>query len=643
MDITRHKLLNPPILKFISIISIIYFIYYLWWRAAFTLNPDFPLFSWLLWLAEAFGVFSYFLFAYFSHNIAPCVTHTPPGKGLNVDIFVPTYNEDEEILEATLIGCNKISYPHKTFVLDDGNRSFVKQLSDRMGCQYIARPSNEHAKAGNINYALNQTDGEFIVVLDADMVPQPEYLDRTLCYFKDKDLALVQLPQEFYNWDSIQHTSNKTPWHEQSLFFRVIQPGKNYTNSAFWCGSPSVIRRKALSDIGGVATETITEDIHTTVRLHALGWKTLFVNEPLAFGIAPQTITAFLIQRLRWAQGTMQLYRSKESPLWIPGLSFKQRLSYFSSFLAYLESFQKFIFISIPFLILGFDIFPMRISFDSFLLHWIPYFLLNIAANQLGGRGVFNYFETEKFNLLKTVIFIQSTITLFIKRPIKFLVTPKTVKPSVMREEMQSLRIYMIIFGTLLGSLIFGIYKLLGHFQDPISMEGFFVALFWSGYNSMVIFFALREIFRKKHHRKQYRFPVKTDGVIYSLESPGDHAKIKLIDLSTRGCGFLVDEKLPDNTNNLTVKIFPKGFISITLPVEEVVFQRLQSSGNFLVGSLLSKVAGDQRDHLFEYLFVHLPSTGVDSVYKILEWDPIHQLKDIFKYIFRVASVPPKA
>jgi len=86
--------------------------------------------------------------------------------------------------------------------------------------------------------------------------------------------------------------------------------------------------------VGGVATENITEDIHTSVRLHSRGWSSLFVNEPLAYGIAPQTIQSFLLLRLRWARGAMQLYRGGQSLLWIPGLSLSQRVSYLSSFLA---------------------------------------------------------------------------------------------------------------------------------------------------------------------------------------------------------------------------------------------------------------------------------------------------------------------
>lgn len=630
----KQKVYNPPILKFISVVSIAYLLYYLWWRATATLNPDFPFFSWVLWLAEAFGVFSYILFAWFTSDITPVTPYKSPRQGIKADIFIPTYNEDLDILEATLIGCRKVRYPHKTYILDDGDRPLVKELATRLGAYYIARPIHDHAKAGNINYALLHTDGDFIAILDADMVPQPEYLDRTLAYFENEKLALIQLPQEFYNQDSIQHASNTPIWHEQSLFFRVIQPGKNYSDSAFWCGSPSIIRRKALEDIGGVATETITEDIHSSVRLHSRGWKTLYLNEPLAYGIAPQTIQAFLLQRLRWAQGTMQLYRSKESPLWIPGLSWKQRLSYLSSFLAYFEAFQKFALITVPILILGFDVFPMRVGVLPFLLRWVPYFALNILANQLGGRGVFQYFKTEKYNILKMIVFIESTITLINKKPLKFKVTPKTVDDTVYEQERKSLRWYMAIFGSLVGSMIYALIKLFAPHSHAITLDAFVIAFFWGTYNAYVIFSALLEVFTKKHERKQYRFPVNIQGGVFSEEGNLPYMKAQVVDLSITGAGFLVNQKIPIEAKDLMLKIHPTGFKDILIPIEKLHYQRGHTSGKLFFGSSFSAGLGPQREQLFEYLFVYLPRVDGHALYHVNEWNPALWFQNIFQRIF---------
>ncbi|NPV78459.1 MAG: glycosyltransferase [Anaerolineae bacterium] len=624
MNTKKPKSFNPPLLKIVSIITTLYFVYYLWWRATATLNPSFPFFSWALWLTEAFGVITYILFAWLTKNIGPIVPHKKPAPGISVDIYVPTFNEDVEILEATLIGCRKVRYPHTTYVLDDGNRPVIQALANRLGCRYIARPTHEHAKAGNINHALQQTDGEYIVILDADMVPQPDFLHRTLGYFEDEKLALIQLPQEFYNQDSIQHASNQTSWHEQSLFFRVIQPGKNYTNSAFWCGSPSVVRRKALFEVGGVATETITEDIHTTVRLHSRGWKTLFVNEPLAFGIAPQTIRAFLLQRLRWAQGTMQLYRSKESPLWVPGLSLRQRASYLSSFLAYFEAFQKIILILMPILIIGLNIFPMEVSITSFAIHWIPYFTLNIFANQLGGRGVFHYFKTEKFNILKSIIFIQASFTLVSKKPLKFQVTPKALEENVYRQERRSMRWFIALFGILVGCMSFALIRMVTPNFEILFWDVYAIALFWAGYNTYVISLALKEVLTKKHERLQYRFPIHARGKLSCITPRPMTIKVLVSDLSISGVGFDANEWFPEEANDLELTIYPKDFSKVTIPISKVFMRGTNSPGLMRFGAVLSEDLGPQRALLFEYLFVHLPRSNAQTLYQVNEWNPFH-------------------
>jgi cellulose synthase (UDP-forming) len=590
-------------------LSIAYFLYYLWWRATSTLNPSALVFSWILLLAEAFGVLSYILFSWMTQDISPNRTYKPPRSGLKVDIFIPTYNENIEILEATMVGCRKIKYPHRTYILDDGKREEVKQLAALLGCIYLSRPTNEHAKAGNINYALPRTAGEFIVVLDADMVPQPDFLDRTLGYFEDEKLAFIQMPQEFYNQDSIQHDPEQKHWHEQSLFFRVIQPGKNHSNSAFWCGSPSIVRRKALEEVGGVATETITEDIHTSVRFHSRGWSSFFLNEVLAFGIAPQTIKSFLVQRLRWAQGTMQLYRSSESPLWIGGLSIRQRLSYLSSFLAYFESFQKFILIMMPVFIIMFHMFPMRVSVLAFLLRWAPYFALSILANQIEGRGYFRYLQTEKYNILKMAVFIQSTLTLFHTGSLKFKVTPKSVDDSVYKEERRTLRVYMVILGAITGAILYGLFQTIFQPATTLEKEAYLIAIFWASYNAMLIFIGIHEVLGKSHERKQYRFPVNLTGELHHAGYVGDVLKVQVENLSITGASLILGHKyIADNNSRFLLHMYTAGRKLIVLEIGKIHRQVKDAEGCVHVGISFVDKKDFYRERLFEYLFVEVPA-----------------------------------
>jgi cellulose synthase (UDP-forming) len=578
------------------------------------MNPEAPFFSWILLAAEAFGVLNYLLFAWITNKVEPTRAYRVPRAALSVDVYIPTYNEDIDILEATISGAVGIRYPHKTYVLDDGRRPQVNALARRLGAIYLTRENNMNHKAGNINHALGKTKGEFIAILDADMVPQPDYLDRTLGYFEDRQLAFVQLPQEFYNQDSIQHDPRRAQWHEQTLFFRVIQPGKNYSNSAFWTGSPSVVRRKALEEVGGVASETITEDIHTSVRLHSKGWKSYFLNEVLAYGIAPHTVHAFLLQRLRWAQGTMQLYRSKDNPLLIPGLTISQRVSYLASFLAYAEAIQKMLLILTPTIIILLQIFPMNVNGVEFTLRWLPYFGLTILANKMAGRGYFNWFQTEKYNLLKTITFLQSFPMLIWPKTLAFKVTPKTVDDQVSAKERASMRGYMALFGVIVGVSFAGITRLMTGLPANLEPTHYGIAIVWAVFNAGIILLGMRDVLTKRHLRKDYRFPFKSPAFVYS-NSEKSLLSVSLENISFHGVGFVVTDKADIPRDKLDLYLPTPSKQYLLLPLEGVKVRR-SSAGKRRVGAIIGELTKADHIGLVEMLFVTLPSLLPDRGYQ---------------------------
>ncbi len=600
----HHK---PAYLQVISVLAVGYLVYYLWWRVTSSLNPDAPFFSWILVLAEAFGACSYALFAWMTRDISPTRRHKPAPAGLAVDILVPTYDEHLDVLEATLVGCNQVSYPHRTYILDDGCRPEVRALANRLGCEYLTRDSNAHAKAGNLNAGLARTQGEFVVVLDADMVPQRDLLDRTLGYFEDGRLAVIQLPQEFYNRDSIQHYRREPTWHEQALFFRIIQPGKNRSNSAFWCGSPSVIRRRALEDVGGVATATITEDIHTSVRWHSRGWSSYYLNEPLAFGIAPQTIRAFLIQRLRWATGTMQLYGSRESPLWIRGLTIRQRLSYFASFMAYFESFQKLILLATPAVIIVLGVFPMRVNFWDFVVRWVPYFAISLIANVVAGRGHFRYFQTEKYNMLKMVVFIQAILTVFTRRRQRFTVTPKSVGPNVYALETRSLSAYLVIYAILTATVIYGLLKINSWQTSSLGVEALIITLTWALYNAFTLLGGLSDVLSRPHERQQYRFIVNLNAELDRRGISPLPPQVQLRDISIGGVGLWAQPGSTQMDLPSSITFFSAHGKLIRLPIVQAHTQAVAPGKPALIGASIVDPSPDDRDTLFEFLYVDLP------------------------------------
>ncbi|MEO8629005.1 MAG: cellulose synthase catalytic subunit, partial [Betaproteobacteria bacterium] len=240
------------------IVYVVVAVWYLAWRPS-TFNPQAMTFSVILYAAEVFGFVSSLMHIMMVWRLTVREAPVAP-LGLTVDVFVTTYNEPVAMLRRTLIAATRMDYPHSTWILDDGNRPEMKALADSLGCRYVARTDNRDAKAGNLNNAMRHSLAEFIAVFDADHAPARDFLRHSLGYFRDANVAFVQTPQDFYNLDSYQH--RRTPkrrlvWTEQSLFFRVIQRGKDYWNAAFFCGSCAVLRRRALDEVNGFATGTV--------------------------------------------------------------------------------------------------------------------------------------------------------------------------------------------------------------------------------------------------------------------------------------------------------------------------------------------------------------------------------------------------
>ncbi|MDA1002187.1 MAG: glycosyltransferase [Chloroflexi bacterium] len=325
---------------------------------------------------------------------------------------------------ATIAAAVAVRYPHVTYVLDDGNREWVQALCERFGAEYVRREEHVHAKAGNLNHALLKTRGEFVCVIDADFIAAPEYIDELIGYFSDPEVAIVQGPQDFYNRDSFQHTKAGDPWHEQTMFYEVIQPGKNHLDSAFWCGSPSMLRRDALLGLGGVATETVTEDLHTSLRLHQRGWRVIYHARPVAFGLAPDDYTSFITQPQRWALGTMQVIRREWNKR---GLSLTQRLSYLGSTATYFDAYRNLALLTVLPVVLATGRVPLVGGLPVFLA-WGAFFASMTAANVALGRGRVRALGTQMFDLMKMFAFAVAALTLVIPRPVRFHVTRKVAR-----------------------------------------------------------------------------------------------------------------------------------------------------------------------------------------------------------------------
>ncbi|MGH8047099.1 MAG: glycosyltransferase, partial [Chthoniobacterales bacterium] len=315
---------------------------YIFWRT-FTTLTYYDLVSFtcaiMLYLAEMYGFIVYGLSIFV--NIDP-LDRKPESLPENeeewptVDVLIPTYNEEKEILEITLLACLALDYPKSklnVYLCDDGGtdqrcnqsdpvrsaqardrRRMLKELCEASGAHYVTRARNVHAKAGNLNNAMEHSSGELIAIFDADHVPTVDFLKNTTAPFlRDPKMFLVQTPHFFTNPDPIE--KNLKTWRrmpsENEMFYKVIQKGLDFWNAAFFCGSAAVMRRSCLQKVGGIVGETITEDAETALTLHALGYNSAYIDRPMVSGLSPETLGAFITQRIRWAQGMIQIFLLK--------------------------------------------------------------------------------------------------------------------------------------------------------------------------------------------------------------------------------------------------------------------------------------------------------------------------------------------
>jgi cellulose synthase (UDP-forming) len=567
------------LLRLLVLVTAILGINYVAWRWFFSLNWDAWWIAVPLVIAETYSLVDSLLFGLTMWRVKQRGEPDPPPEGATVDVFITTYNEPLELVQKTALAAQAITHPHRTWLLDDGGRPELGAWAEAHDIGWIRRSDDwvdrpRHAKAGNINNALMATDGEFLLILDADQVPEPAILDRTLGYFRDEKVALVQTPQVFVNVPDHDPLGSQAP-----LFYGPIQQGKDGWNAAFFCGSNAVIRREALMQLGvsryvgeveiavnralrtskavlakavkqlspadehlrssldlvaydigraqrelrrgeaiadvtfrfqqrvdaisrglvesdlsalradlaeieglsdsldgpggglpavdtaaldrmsqrdwsplgaletvrtligsidvdrgheaqpvmPLATISVTEDMATCMRLHTMGWRSVYHHETLALGLAPEDLGTMLTQRLRWAQGTVQVM-FRENPLTQRGLTLAQRLMYWSTMWSYLSGFAALVYIAAPIVYLTVGILPVDSLGRDFFSRLIPFLVVNQLLFFVVGRGARTW-RGQQYSLALFPVWIKSFTSafgnVFLGRDLDFAVTPK--------------------------------------------------------------------------------------------------------------------------------------------------------------------------------------------------------------------------
>lgn len=563
-------------IRILALLSVLLGVNYVAWRWLESVN-------WSAWwiavplvIAETYSLIDTFLFCLtmWRAKERPAPVSEPRGT---VDVFITTYDEPIELVMTTARAAQRIAYPHTTWILDDGSRPELEAAARDAGVSYLTRPDDwtgkpRHAKAGNLNSALFQTDGEFLLILDADQIPDPLILHRTLGYFADDhEVAVVQTPQWFMNVDEADPLGAQAP-----LFYGPIQQGKDGWNAAFFCGSNAVLRREALmrlgiigyvrevtdsaaralrasetmieaevraaadpnltrefsalqivirqgrrdlaagvavaevadrvrsavddasrilvaQDLAGIradlaelgalpiehdaeldaivvdeaglatlaasdlspitaldavralldalrldrgdeaqpilpmATISVTEDMATAMQLHSQGWRSVYQHEILAKGLAPEDLRTMLTQRLRWAQGTLQVML-RDNPLVKRGLSVGQRLMYFATMWSYLSGFAAVVYLTAPVVYLVFGVLPVTAWSVDFFVRFLPYFIVNQVLFLVVAKGVRTW-RGQQYSLALFPVWIRACWTAFanvvLGRPLSFAVTRK--------------------------------------------------------------------------------------------------------------------------------------------------------------------------------------------------------------------------
>ncbi len=516
---------------------------YLFWRVTHTLDmvPGLEmLLAWALLAAEMYAWIILMLgFVQTAYPLKRERVELPQDRDLwpHVDVFIPTYCEPMDIVKPTVLAARGMDWPHDKLhvhLLDDGDRTEFRQFAQSLAIGYQGRRNGEYAKAGNLNAALANTFGEFILVLDCDHVPVKSFL--TVCMgnlLADPNCALVQTPHHFFSPDPIERnlgTYHRVP-SEGHLFYGLIQKGNDLWNASFFCGSCGVLRRSALEDVGGFATETVTEDVHTSLRLHRKGYSSCYIAVPQAAGLATENLAAHIRQRHRWARGMASVFRI-DNPLLGRGLSLAQRLCYLGAMLHFFHGLPRLVFLTAPlaYLFMGWNLFSAPALL--IVVYALPYLAVASLTNaRIQSRFRHSFWSEVYETLLAWRLSMAAYGSLFKLGSDSFNVTVKGERVEKTHFDWHITLQYLFLIAANLAGVAFGIWHV--YIWPEAEVGATVLNLLWVSANLVVLGAAVGVAEEASQVRKAPRVLAR---VAVMLRSPdGELLRGHTLDYSSRG------------------------------------------------------------------------------------------------------------
>ncbi|MGL4431006.1 MAG: UDP-forming cellulose synthase catalytic subunit [Silvania sp.] len=569
---------NHRISIIMMVVAVLMSTRYIWFRATQTLHFNSEIEAILgigLFIAELY-IWVTILLSYLQ-NLYPLQRKIVPlpedmSTWPTVDIYIPSYNESLDVVRDTVLAAQCLDYPAdklRIYLLDDGKRNEFAVFAANVGVGYITRNDNSHAKAGNLNHAMKLTKGELICVFDCDHVATRIFLQATVgAFLVDPKLALMQTPHHFYSPDPFERnlSAGRDIPNEGQLFYGQIQRGNDNWNATFFCGSCAVIRRSALEEIGGFAVETVTEDAHTALKMQRLGWKSAYLDIPLAAGLATERLVVHVIQRTRWARGMTQILRV-DNPLFGRGLKWQQRLCYLNAMLSFQFALPRVAFLTAPLAYLLFNLNIIHSSASLIFAYMLPHLFLCIyVSSRLNGRFRYSFWGEIYDLVLAFHLILPTIITLIFPKRGKFNVTDKGALLDVGYFDFSIVRPHLVIAVLLAAGVIAGITRAIAH--DYFNVDPMVIALNvgWGLYSLIFLLAAIAVARETRQTRKTIRIDVSVPVVIHYAS--GISSRSHTADLSMGGCRIVTvdDRHLTDEIEEIELQL-QSGTISIPVSV----------------------------------------------------------------------------